>query len=49
MPQRKPVDGKKDFYINLLLRIGIYKAAGKQLYELNLRELHTLFLKYYFE
>ncbi|MBM7586369.1 hypothetical protein JOC86_002921 [Bacillus pakistanensis] len=28
MQQRKPADGQKDFYINLLLRIRIYKTAG---------------------
>jgi uncharacterized protein YqgQ len=38
---------KKDFYIQQLLRIGIYKYFGKQLYELSMNELQEIYLEYY--
>ncbi|MEG9299036.1 Fur-regulated basic protein FbpA [Mangrovibacillus sp. Mu-81] len=38
---------KKDFYIQQLLRIGVYKYFGKQLYELSMTELQEVYIEYY--
>ncbi|MEL3971825.1 Fur-regulated basic protein FbpA [Rossellomorea oryzaecorticis] len=38
---------KKDFYIQQLLRIGVYKYFGKQLYELSMSELQEVYIEYY--
>jgi Fur-regulated basic protein A len=38
---------KKDFYIQQLLRIGVYKYLGKQLYELSMSELQEVYIEYY--
>jgi hypothetical protein len=38
---------KKDFYIQQLLRIGVYKYLGKQLYELSMTELQEVYIEYY--
>ncbi|MCA1056532.1 Fur-regulated basic protein FbpA [Rossellomorea aquimaris] len=38
---------KKDFYIQQLLRIGVYKYFGKQLYELSLDEIQEVYIEYY--
>ncbi|MGR3763380.1 Fur-regulated basic protein FbpA [Rossellomorea sp. NS-SX7] len=38
---------KKDFYIQQLLRIGVYKYVGKQLYELSMNELQEVYIEYY--
>ena len=44
--QQQP-EFKKDFYIQQLLRIGVYKSFGKQLYELSMDELQDVYLEYY--
>lgn len=45
--QKKTPEFKKDFYIQQLLRIGVYKSFGKQLYELSMNELQDVYLEYY--
>lgn len=45
--QNKTPEFKKDFYIQQLLRIGVYKSFGKQLYELSMDELQDVYLEYY--
>jgi hypothetical protein len=45
--QKKTPELKKDFYIQQLLRIGVYKSFGKQLYELSMNELQDVYLEYY--
>ncbi len=45
--QKKTPELKKDFYIQQLLRIGVYKYFGKQLYELSMNELQDVYLEYY--
>ncbi|WP_142323568.1 Fur-regulated basic protein FbpA [Bacillus sp. AFS015802] len=45
--QKKTPELKKDFYIQQLLRIGVYKSYGKQLYELSMNELQDVYLEYY--
>ncbi|KML33098.1 Fur-regulated basic protein FbpA [Rossellomorea marisflavi] len=41
------VNSKKDFYIQQLLRIGVYKYKGQQLYELPMGELQEVYLDFY--
>ncbi|WP_175988133.1 Fur-regulated basic protein FbpA [Bacillus sp. Marseille-Q1617] len=43
----KSTELKKDFYIQQLLRIGVYKYFGKQLYELSMSELQEVYIEYY--
>ncbi|MCA1061879.1 Fur-regulated basic protein FbpA [Rossellomorea sp. AcN35-11] len=45
--KQKTPELKKDFYIQQLLRIGVYKYVGKQLYELPMNELQNVYLEYY--
>jgi hypothetical protein len=45
--KQKTPECKKDFYIQQLLRIGVYKYFGKQLYELSMNELQDVYLEYY--
>ncbi|MGX1265096.1 ABC-type Mn2+/Zn2+ transport system ATPase subunit [Rossellomorea marisflavi] len=40
-------NSKKDFYIQQLLRIGVYKYKDKQLYELPMGELQEVYLDFY--
>ncbi|MBW3110670.1 MULTISPECIES: Fur-regulated basic protein FbpA [Bacillaceae] len=44
---KKTPEIKKDFYIQQLLRIGVYKSFDKQLYELSMNELQDVYLEYY--
>ncbi|WP_246288999.1 Fur-regulated basic protein FbpA [Bacillus haikouensis] len=45
--KRNSPENKKDFYIHQLLRIGVYKYFGKQLYELSMSELQEVYIEYY--
>ncbi|BCB02863.1 Fur-regulated basic protein FbpA [Bacillus sp. KH172YL63] len=47
LQQKKTPEFKKDFYIQQLLRIGVYKSFGKQLYELSMDDLQDVYLEYY--
>lgn len=41
---RKIVESQRQYYIDQLLKIGVYKIRGFHLYKLTLRELKTEFL-----
>ncbi|MBN8192627.1 Fur-regulated basic protein FbpA [Bacillus sp. NTK074B] len=47
LQSKKTPEFKKDFYIQQLLRIGVYKSFDKQLYELSMNELQDVYLEYY--
>ncbi|MEH7073599.1 Fur-regulated basic protein FbpA [Neobacillus drentensis] len=42
--QRKPINNKRQFLINELIKFGIYKKNNKHLYEWSMSELETEYI-----